>query len=477
MPTTTIVINEKNSPILNIELVSETTTTTATTTTSTSTTFITTTLSTTTKITTTALSCMAQNDISLISSIYLNQNKCSTRSVYEPEFLNSLDSVYSNGYPIIQKIVCYGTKFELRCARNQKISILSTYYGIQSKTNTKICAESTPNEPALCYRNSTFNHLINLCNGITSCTQTVNELIFGDPCIGFNNKQLFIQYQCLDHDAFVKINSCPINTKINSICHNFDRTKNKTVHTKYWCDASTTAYIECDDSAVINILCAFYGLDPNLRCKNVDYTGAPTACYSNNSFEIVQHTCNGLSSCSIMTELEFENVCSGYSSMLYIQWECVNRKSLFDKKPFNNNEIKKIPLCKPNYIFPNITTCPSPDSSFSPYIPQQLINSTTRHFDYPIYEQRICQNGKLVLACPINEVLHIRAAYFGIQSHTTSQTCTNTSNEVPEMCFYTNSFDIINSTCEYKNKCYLKATPSQIGGGDLCPNFQVKIIF
>ena len=45
------------------------------------------------------------------------------------------------------------------------------------------------------------------------------------------------------------------------------------------------------------------------------------------------------------------------------------------------------------------------------------------------------------------------------------------STEIPAMCYFTNSFDVINATCEYQRICYLRATPTQIGGGDLCPSY------
>lgn len=72
-------------------------------------------------------------------------------------------------------------------------------------------------------------------------------------------------------------------------------------------------------------------------------------------------------------------------------------------------------------------------------------------------------------------MIHIYAAYFGIQSATTTTTCTSNSSEVPAACYFANSFDIINATCEYQSKCYLRATTTQIGAGDLCPSYAKQL--
>ena len=95
-------------------------------------------------------------------------------------------------------------------------------------------------------------------------------------------------------------------------------------------------------------------------------------------------------------------------------------------------------------------------------------------------QQIACQNSRIILKCPAGLVLHIYAAYFGIQSSTKiSSFCSNSSSSIasntPSMCFYLESFDSINATCEYRNSCYLRATPTQIGSGDLCPNFAKQL--
>lgn len=116
-------------------------------------------------------------------------------------------------------------------------------------------------------------------------------------------------------------------------------------------------------------------------------------------------------------------------------------------------------------------------SSFSPYVPKSLTNSTQLYFDYPIYQQTVCQNSRILIHCPSDLVIHIYAAYFGIQSYTTTTWCTpvNSSYENPAMCYFQNAFDTINSTCEYQTSCYVYATVNAMSGGDICPDYTKQL--
>ena len=168
------------------------------------------------------------------------------------------------------------------------------------------------------------------------------------------------------------------------------------------------------------IICAWFGIDPNIRCPGVDYIGAPTSCYAASSQTQVISQCQNKTSCSFSGYTAFANVCSGYQNMLYVQWKCVaaiatSITTTTQSAPSSANS------CPQTYLNPS-GSCVS--SSFSPYVPSPLVNSTITYFGYPIYERTICQNGKLVLACSGNQVIHVYSAYFGIQSATTSSTCT-----------------------------------------------------
>ena len=98
--------------------------------------------------------------------------------------------------------------------------------------------------------------------------------------------------------------------------------------------------IECEDeSTVISIICAFYGIDPNIKCSSPSSSALgnsssqhqlPTACFSQSSQTRVSTECNGKRECSFSGEISFEidsgfvNPCPGYQNMLYVQWECIS---------------------------------------------------------------------------------------------------------------------------------------------------------
>ncbi len=231
---------------------------------------------------------------------------------------------------------------------------------------------------------------------------------------------------------------------------------------------NNTATISCPTGQSIQILCAFYGIDPNLRCPNVTYTNStPTSCYSQASKQRILTNCNGKSSCSFANSSGLIDSCDSLTNMLYIQWQCVSLglTTVTSTTP-------GAPSCPQTYILP-FGEC---STSLVPYTPQFLLNSSDTYFEYPIYEQIACQNSKLLIACSPNLVIHIYAAYFGIQSATSTSWCMNTTSlELPEMCFSQSSFDIINATCEYKSSCYLRATTTQIGAGDLCPSYSKQL--
>lgn len=165
------------------------------------------------------------------------------------------------------------------------------------------------------------------------------------------------------------------------------------------------------------------------------------------------------------------NVCPGFNSSLFIQWECVAAQ----QAPTTTNMAlaRQIPECDLNYTQRLNGSCVS--SAWSPFEPTFLLSSTQTYFGYPIYEQTACQGNKLLLACPPNMLIHVYAAYYGIQENTLSPSCFPSMNFLPTKCYVPNAFYSINKTCEYQNSCQLRATTNSLGGGDFCPTFSKQL--
>lgn len=168
----------------------------------------------------------------------------------------SLYSSYLYGYPIEQTISCYGSKLELRCPTGETLHILSAYYGIQPNLNLNYCSQTTSIQTS-CFFEETYDFIYSECENKKNCSMTVNMNYFGDPCINSSDKQLFIQFLCLDASSFNLVSSCVINNQ-TSICPSIG--SSDTQYEQNWCQPSI-ANISCPDQTVINITCAFYGVD------------------------------------------------------------------------------------------------------------------------------------------------------------------------------------------------------------------------
>ncbi|RNA41243.1 rhamnose-binding lectin-like [Brachionus plicatilis] len=395
------------------------------------------------------------------TQIELNLAKCLNTSVYEPVPIDS-QFIYSLGSPILQTVVCYGSKLHLKCpSLNHKLHIHSAYFGIQK--NTKNYCWSNPNG-LVCYRNLTYHYIRNLCQNKFSCDLIVTDTYFGNPCPIQNlyHNQLLIQYQCFDDQSINLIKKCDTNTSTSDICPPLN---NSNHYQQQWCEPSK-AIIKCPKGTLIKIICAYYGIDNKHKCTHSEYKGCPTKCYAENTISTIQNMCNQRSICFLEGENSFElgsgltNACQGFQNILLIQWECVSNEQT-TLQP--HTTLTTLPTCSTR---PFINA--SCDSTHSPYVPQPLTNSTLTHFSYPIYQQIVCQGSTLVLVCPSDLVIHIYSAYFGIQEPTRSTFCTNSEvKEMPAMMYSIESFNTVFLNCQSKNFCQLKASVNSLGGADL----------
>ena len=91
-------------------------------------------------------------------------------------------------------IVCDHQTLDIRCPGNQKLRILSVFYGRVDKIH---CIPSSPNYMANTNcRSSTAEQVIrNKCDGKKSCTHYVNGDTLEDPCFG-TYKYLKVEYTC-----------------------------------------------------------------------------------------------------------------------------------------------------------------------------------------------------------------------------------------------------------------------------------------
>lgn len=114
----------------------------------------------------------------------------------------------------------------------------------------------------------------------------------------------------------------------------------------------------------------------------------------------------------------------------------------------------------------------------SPYEPEFTSNSSQLYFGYPVATQVLCENARLVLVCSGDLVIHIYAAYYGVQQSTAvTSTCVQASDglEINAKCYVRQGFDVIEASCEGKSSCNLRVSTATMGGPDLCPTVSKQL--
>ena len=127
----------------------------------------------------------------------------------------------------------------------------------------------------MCFRKESLAALKNRCENQTECEILATTNNFGDPCLGVINKQMMVLYQCVDQSNLIELNKCPQNTSF-SICPILANASSLQFQ-RQWCEP-TIMNINCSNGYLINVLCAYYGIDTNYKCNGGFYTGAPDAC-------------------------------------------------------------------------------------------------------------------------------------------------------------------------------------------------------
>jgi hypothetical protein len=384
-----------------------------------------------------------------------------------PQFL-TLTNWYSYGYLINQQIACVNSIINLVCPTNQFIHIYAAYFGIQANTLSSCLSTISATSPTNCFNKAVFNTINSTCEYANKCTiiATVSQL--GDPCFG-QNKQLMIQYQCIDNNRTLNIlNQCPINKETSSAC---PYQNDSSIQILQLCEPSFMK-INCTSPSVIQIVCAYYGIDSSYQCSGGNYAGAPTSCYSNSAKQTIISACNGRTSCQFNGnpdyQSNFADPCYGFSKIMYVQYRCINSSSLLTTTATASTiTTTSLPNC-PNYVKPN-GSCSTIASS--PYTPVFLTANQTS-FNYPIMQKIVCSGSSINIICPVNTVIHVYSAYYGIQSGTLLSSCFLISGEKPELCYLTSSFAYINSTCEYQQTCLVTANTATLG--DACSSYNEK---
>jgi hypothetical protein len=321
-----------------------------------------------------------------------------------------------------------------------------------------------------------------LCEQKESCLIDTNYL--GDPCqygILNDQKQLTVQYQCVDSTFFTTyLQTCPPDTSMKYNCPLIP--DDPTVVTLKSCN-NLSLRLRCLNGDVIEIVCAFYGADPieNSECNLYNGPEVATSCYGKNSVEVFKTKCDGKTSCTVISEgsdynsflIDSEEPCTSSSKLTLVQYKCVD-PSASSQTTTPSPPVTLDPNECTQYIQPN-GTCPTS----SPHLPMFLNGSLQVSYEYPLLQTIVCDESTVVLVCPANQVIHIYAGYYGIQSQTETQ-CKQTTTERPFMCSRISSLTMIHSMCEREQTCSIEVNGNSFNGGNpadvLCSNYERQLL-
>lgn len=120
---------------------------------------------------------------------------------------------------------------------------------------------------------------------------------------------------------------CPTPSTSPPICPSVSSLDSST-QSQTWCDGESMS-ISCTQGKLIEVQCAFYGLDPNLktdRCGASLLTYSPV-CYLSSSLDRIESQCSNKTSCQISDIRSFfsadQDPCYDLDKQLQIQWKCI----------------------------------------------------------------------------------------------------------------------------------------------------------
>lgn len=387
---------------------------------------------------------------------------CPSISAFSPKTMNLQDLVF-NEFPIKEQIICNNGKVYLHCSSNHTIKILSAFYGLQK---TSYCTNISSAYSLTCFNKDTIEKIKNICNDTNYCLISASTRFFGDPCPGID-KEMIIQYQCLPFKTKLTKSQCKVDTNLRPVCPDSNSTN---INQKIWCEPSTLR-IKCPIGKVIQILCGFYGIDPNYDCKGTFKSGSePSYCYSQRSTNQLMSSCTGKQSCMLKGDpnfvlgSNFENVCPGYAKILLVQWNCVDAIN----PPIEHHQVS----------YPRMNFCKSSSELECSKVISFFPNLIDKKSIYPIYDQIVCDNSQVVLSCPENLRIFTISSFYGYKNIFGSIECSLSDYDSNKLnntqCFSISSLKEMKNQCDNKTNCLISVYANR--GKDICPNLSKKLI-
>ncbi|KAI7794326.1 rhamnose binding lectin, partial [Triplophysa rosa] len=187
----------------------------------------------------------------------------------------------------VDLITCEGETASFTCAQGT-IKVLSANYG---RTDRTTCSTGRPAKQlsnVQCTQSTSLSVLTTQCDGKPDCSVSVNNIVFGDPCVG-TYKYLNVSYTCVP-------------TII--ICHDKSRT------------------LTCEGHRQLHIHFANYGRRDEVTCPHSNASAMSSMCTSSQTRNL-QLRCNGKGRCVLhASNSQFNHQCPHIHKYLEVSYSC-----------------------------------------------------------------------------------------------------------------------------------------------------------
>ncbi|XP_057175709.1 L-rhamnose-binding lectin CSL2-like [Triplophysa rosa] len=185
-------------------------------------------------------------------------------------------------------VTCQSGTAHLSCDQGT-INVLSANYG---RTDSTTCSAGRPAgqlSNVQCTQSTSLSVLTTRCNGKRDCSISVNNAVFGDPCVG-TYKYLIVSYTCVPKSII--------------ICQDKSRT------------------ITCGGRRRLYIHFANYGRRDTVTCPYPDPTAMSSICISSETMTL-QLRCNGKKNCHLRaSNSNFIDLCPHIHKYLEVSYSC-----------------------------------------------------------------------------------------------------------------------------------------------------------
>uniref|UniRef100_A0A224XE34 Putative galactoside-binding lectin n=1 Tax=Panstrongylus lignarius TaxID=156445 RepID=A0A224XE34_9HEMI len=238
-------------------------------------------------------SIIAQNKCNLRQQCYLSADTDLFGDPCGEDTHKYLDVAYRclKNNNIVSFTICEHERFTIECPLANRIKIVNAFYG--RKNGITCTNHNTGHDSLKCDSKTALEIVASNCDHSKKCSVTVNNELFGDPCIPETFKYFELDYLCIEG--------------IRNIS----------------CEHETMS-LSCE-RGYINILDAFFGKKENTRTYCSIWSEKVSNCEAWKTLDIMKYKCDFKRNCQVEADVRvFGDRCPETNKYLDVTYECVD---------------------------------------------------------------------------------------------------------------------------------------------------------